>query len=443
MIFEGWLFQPAFFLMKVIYMNYQEAMEKVNSRLLFGVKPGLERISALLEKLGNPQKQLKFVHVAGTNGKGTTCTLIASTLKAAGYRTGLYISPYVLEFRERFQIDGQMIPEEELIQQVQAVSAVADEMEAGGETITEFEFITAMAFRWFAERKCDIVVLEVGLGGRFDATNVIDMSEAAAVASISLDHTAVLGDTVEQIAFEKAGIIKPGGTLICYPDQQPGAQAVLEKVAEERGATFRLAQLSMVQEQERSIYGTRLLYRGEPLLMPFVGEHQVKNAVTALTTLEVLQEKGWNLPLKVIQEGFAQARIPARMEILGHDPLILLDGGHNPGCAAALRDVLAEHLPGKKLVAVMGMMSDKDSRTALSVLAPLFSAVRTLRPENPRSLSAEELAEEAAVWCSDSRPCTDHAQALQEAKELAGKDGAVIVCGSFFLAAEIRPMLLK
>lgn len=424
-------------------MTYEQAMEKVNHRLRFGIKPGLERISALLEKLGNPQKQLKFVHVAGTNGKGTTCTLIAGALKAAGYRTGLYTSPYVLEFRERFQIDGKMIPEEELIQQVQVVSAAADEMEAKGETITEFEFITALALRWFAHRKCDIVVLEVGMGGRFDATNVIDVPEVAAVASISLDHTAVLGDTVGQIAFEKAGIIKPGGTVVCYPDQKPEALLVLEEAAKERGANFRLAQLSMVKEQERSIYGTLLLYRAEPLLVPFVGQHQVKNAVTALTALEVLQEKGWKISLRAIQEGFAQARIPARMEILGRDPLILLDGGHNPGCAAALRDVLTQHLSGKKLVAVMGMMADKDSRTALSILAPLFSAVRTLRPENPRSLSAEELAEEAAVWCEDSQPCQEGAQALAEAEKLAGEDGAVIVCGSFYLAAEVRPMLLE
>lgn len=424
-------------------MTYEQAMEKVNHRLRFGIKPGLERISALLEKLGNPQKQLKFVHVAGTNGKGTTCTLIAGALKAAGYRTGLYTSPYVLEFRERFQIDGKMIPEEELIQQVQVVSAAADEMEAKGETITEFEFITALALRWFAHRKCDIVVLEVGMGGRFDATNVIDVPEVAAVASISLDHTAVLGDTVGQIAFEKAGIIKPGGTVVCYPDQKPEALLVLEEAAKERGANFRLAQLSMVKEQERSIYGTLLLYRAEPLLVPFVGQHQVKNAVTALTALEVLQEKGWKISMRAIQEGFAQARIPARMEILGRDPLILLDGGHNPGCAAALRDVLTQHLSGKKLVAVMGMMADKDSRTALSILAPLFSAVRTLRPENPRSLSAEELAEEAAVWCEDSQPCQEGAQALAEAEKLAGEDGAVIVCGSFYLAAEVRPMLLE
>lgn len=424
-------------------MTYQEAMEKVNNRLRFGIKPGLERISRLLEKLGNPQKQLKFVHVAGTNGKGTTCTLIAGALKAAGYRTGLYTSPYVLEFRERFQINGKMIPPEELVEEVEVVSAAADQMEAAGEPITEFEFITAMAFHWYAKKHCEIVVLEVGLGGRFDATNVIDTPEVAAIASISLDHTAVLGDTVEQIAFEKAGIIKPGGRVVCYPDQEPEAERVLRAAAQERGAEFRLAQLSMIKQQECSIYGTLLLYRAEPLLVPFVGEHQVKNAVTALTALEVLRERGWKISQKAVQEGFAQARIPARMEILGRDPLILLDGGHNPGCAAALREVLTHHLAGKKLVAVMGMMADKDSRTALSILAPLFSAVRTLCPDNPRSLSAQELAEKAAVWCRDSKPCFDRKQALEEAAALAGEDGAVIVCGSFFLAAEVRPLLLK
>ena len=423
-------------------MTPQQAIDALHA-LPRGGHGTLDRMRALMNALGNPEKDLKCVQIAGTNGKGTLAVMTASILQQAGYKTGLTISPYVTDFRERFQIDGKMIPEEELIQQVQAVSAVADEMETAGESFTEFEFITALAFRWFAERKCDIVVLEVGMGGRFDATNVIDVPEVAAIASISLDHTAVLGDTVEQIAFEKAGIIKPGSTVVCYPDQKPGAQAVLEKAAKERGAEFRLAQLSMVKEQERSIYGTLLLYRAEPLLVPFVGEHQVKNAVTALTALEVLQEKGWKISTRAMQEGFAQARIPARMESVGRDPLILLDGGHNPGCAAALREVLTQHLSGKTLVAVMGMMADKDSRTALSILAPLFSAVRTLKPENPRSLSAEELAEEAAVWCRDSRPCADQAQALEEAKKLAGKDGAVIVCGSFYLAAEVRPLLLQ
>ena len=195
-------------------MTYEEALQKINSRLRFGIKPGLERIEALCKKLGNPQKKPRFVHVAGTNGKGTTCTLIASVLTAAGYRTGLYTSPYVLDFRERFRIDGEMIPEAELIEEVKRVSPVADELEAAGDTVTEFEFITALAFDWFAQRDCDFVVLEVGLGGRFDATNVIDTPEAAAIASISLDHTAILGDTYAKIAFEKAGIIKKDGDVV-------------------------------------------------------------------------------------------------------------------------------------------------------------------------------------------------------------------------------------
>ena len=182
-------------------MTYEEALQKINDRLIFGVKPGLERIQALCEKLGNPQKRTRFIHVAGTNGKGTTCTLIASVLQAAGFRTGLYTSPYVLDFRARFRIDGEMIPKTELIEEVERVAAIAAELEAQGETITEFEFITALAFDWFARRACDFVVLEVGLGGRFDATNVIDTPEAAAVASISFDHTAVLGDTLEKIAY--------------------------------------------------------------------------------------------------------------------------------------------------------------------------------------------------------------------------------------------------
>lgn len=199
-------------------MTYEEALQKINDRLLFGIKPGLERIRALCDALGNPEKRTRFVHVAGTNGKGTTCTLVANVLRAAGYRTGLYTSPYVLDFRERFRINGEMISKDDVIDEVARVASVAERLEAAGETVTEFEFITAMALDWFARQSCDFAVLEVGLGGRMDATNVIGVPEAAAIASISLDHTAVLGDTLEQIAFEKAGIIKPGGAVALYAD---------------------------------------------------------------------------------------------------------------------------------------------------------------------------------------------------------------------------------
>ena len=242
-------------------MTYEEALQKINSRLLFGIKPGLERIEALCKKLGDPQKKPRFVHVAGTNGKGTTCTLIASVLKAAGYRTGLYTSPYVLDFRERFRIDGEMIPEAELIEEVKRVSSVADELEAAGDTVTEFEFITALAFDWFAQRDCDFVVLEVGLGGRFDATNVIDTPEAAAIASISLDHTAILGDTYAKIAFEKAGIIKKGGDVVLYPVQDPSVFETIESACNERGAHLHIPDEKNMQVNGTALAGTALTWR--------------------------------------------------------------------------------------------------------------------------------------------------------------------------------------
>ena len=209
-------------------MTYEEALDNVYGRLVFGIKPGLERITALMERLGNPQKELKFVHVAGTNGKGTCATLVASALGACGLRVGLYTSPYVLEFRERFQIDGEMIPKEELVEEVETLAPIADQFEESGDQVTEFEYITALALHWFARRQCDIVVLEVGMGGRFDATNVIDVPEVAAIMSISLDHTAILGSTLEKIAFEKAGIVKAGGRLVLYPDQAPAVTQELE-----------------------------------------------------------------------------------------------------------------------------------------------------------------------------------------------------------------------
>lgn len=422
-------------------MTYEEAVQKINSRLRFGIKPGLEQIGRLMKELGNPQDRLKFVHVAGTNGKGTTCTLISSILRKAGYRTGLYTSPYVTDFRERFQIDGEMIPQQELMEELDKVYPAVERLAGEGIVITEFELITAIAFQWFSDRDCDVVVLEVGLGGRFDATNIIKPPLAAVITSISLDHTAILGDTVEQIAFEKCGILKPGSSAVLYPDQKPEVIGVVKKIAAERGCKLTIPELSEIRETGTDLYGVDLEYQGMKLRLPFIGAHQEKNALTALTAVRILRERGLDISDQAVQDGFSSARIPARMEIFDGAPLVLLDGGHNPGCAVALADVLRKYLPGRKLVAVMGMMADKDSRTALSILAPLFSAVLTLAPDNPRSLPAEELADRAREFCPDCRAMKDRALALDTARDLAGPKGAVIVCGSFYLAGELRPYL--
>ncbi len=421
-------------------MTYEEALDNVYGRLVFGIKPGLERIGALLERLGEPQKRLKFVHVAGTNGKGTCSTLVASALKECGLRVGLYTSPYVLEFRERFQINGEMIPQQELIEEVEALSPIADEFEKNGDQVTEFEYITALAFHWFARRGCDIVVLEVGMGGRFDATNIIDVPEVAAIMSISLDHTAILGDTLEKIAFEKAGILKEGGRLVLYPQQAPEVFSELEQICRERRVELLLPDLSQVKELECSIDGTTFQAGEQIWRTPFLGEHQVRNAVTALKVLEVLKQRGWPVTEQAVKAGFEKAFIPARMEVISREPLCLLDGGHNPGCAQALGQALTRFVPQRK-VAIMGVMADKDSREALRILGPLFSQIVTVAPEGLRALPAQKLAEVASEFCPKVIPAGSCREALALAVKAMGENGALVVCGSFYLAGEIREML--
>ena len=421
-------------------MTYEEALDNVYGRLVFGMKPGLERITALLDRLGNPQKRLKFVHVAGTNGKGTCSTLVASALQECGLTVGLYTSPYVLEFRERFQINGAMIPKEELVEEVEVLAPIADEFEKSGDQVTEFEYITALALHWFARRGCDMVVLEVGMGGRFDATNAIDVPEVAAIMSISLDHTAILGDTLEKIAFEKAGIVKEGGRLVLYPDQAQEVTAELTRLCQERHAELYLPDLAQVEEGERSLAGTAFTVAGTcwgtlSLRTPFLGEHQVKNAVTALQVLEVLQSRGWPVTQEAVARGFEKAFLPARMEVISQEPLVLLDGGHNPGCSRALREVLEQFVPQRKV-------ADKDSREELRVLGPLFSHVITVTPEGHRALPAQKLAQIAQEFCPYVLPAGSCREALALAARARQEDGALVVCGSFYLAGEIRDMLL-
>lgn len=425
-------------------MNYQEAMQKINNRLAFGIKPGLERIEKLLHLLGDPQDQLKYVHVAGTNGKGTCCALVSSALQKAGYRTGLYTSPYVMDFRERFQIDGGMISEEELARAVGRVSAVSDEMEKGGETITEFEFITALAFDWFHRRSCDIVVLEVGLGGRFDATNVIKSPEAAVIMSIGFDHTAILGDSLSKIAFEKAGIIKQGTSVVLYPLQQEEARTVFQSLCDERGAALTIPEIDSLKKQSEGIGGSRFEYDGTALFTPFLGEHQLYNAVTAYRVLRLLQEKGFTISPQHIREGFQSAYMPARMEILSERPLVLMDGGHNPDCAVALRKAVEQFLPDKRIVCITGMMQDKDVEAYTAELAPLCAKVITVRAqESERALSAAALRDIAVKYCAQAVSAESIPAAVAEAFKGLSEEGALIICGSFFIQAEVRAELDK
>jgi folylpolyglutamate synthase/dihydrofolate synthase len=424
-------------------MTYDEALNQISSLLRFGIKPGLERIEKLLELLGNPQDRLKFVHVAGTNGKGSTCALIASVLRKSGYKTGLFTSPYVTDFCERMQISGEMISPEEVAALTEKTMPFVKQMAEDGETITEFELITAIAMQWFAQNGCDVVVLEVGLGGRLDATNVIKTPLVSVITSISLDHTNILGNTVEQIAREKCGIIKENGITVCYPDQPKRAYEVIRDTAAERKNRFISAKMDSVKVLSMNITGTGLNYNGLLVNLPFIGEHQVKNAVTALAVIEALKTEGFQIGDHSIEAGFCCASFPARLEVLSRSPLVVIDGAHNPDGTAALAQAIRKYLKGKKIIAVMGMLADKDVTAAIKNLEGLFAQVIALAPDNPRAMSAQELA---ARWWNvntGAQPMEDIGAALKKAFELAGEDGAVLVCGSLYLAGEARQRALE
>lgn len=419
-------------------MDYRQAMNKINNRLRFGIKPGLERIEKLLELLGNPHKKLKFVHVAGTNGKGSTSALMASALTASGYKTGLYTSPYVLQFAERFRIDDYMIPERELIEEVETVSAAADKIEAGGETVTEFEFITALAFDWFCRSGCDIVVLEVGLGGRFDATNVIDLPMVSVIMSIDYDHTAILGETLSEIAFEKAGIIKNGGRTVMYPLQAEEARGVISNICTERGNKLTIPEAEKIEVISKSIKGSEFRYKDITLETPFLGDHQILNAVTAYTVLIELRNQGMKIPDEGIKNGFKTAFMPARMQIFSESPLIIADGGHNPGCAKVLAAAIKEHLPEKKITAAIGMMQDKDVSEYLKEISAVCSKIIAINISGDRAMPKEALAEIASKYCNNVTTAIDGETAINEALADITEDSAIVVCGSFFIMDEIK-----
>lgn len=423
-------------------MTYSQAIQKINSLLKFGSRPGLERIGMLLDKMGRPQDKTKFVHVAGTNGKGSVCTILSGVLRAAGYKTGLFISPFIIDFCERIQIDGEMIPEQALCKITEDIMPLVEEMAAQDEIITEFELVMAIAFEWYARSSCDVVVLETGLGGLLDCTNIITTPLASVITSISLDHTAVLGDTLEEIAFQKAGIIKPKGKTVFYP-QQEEVNRVIQQAVKDRDNTFYSADKYVPELISSSVKETHLRFRGLELSLPLIGAHQVKNAAAALAAIAALRDSGLAVPDEAVTQGFSNAFIPARLELMSENPLVLLDGAHNPGGMKALSDAVKTYCKGKNTVCIIGMLRDKDSVTSLSYIKGLFSTIIALSPDNPRAMSAEEFAQEARGYFDMVIPMHDKEHAVKRAFELAGEDGAVVVCGSLYLASQLRPILIR
>ena len=418
-------------------MEYDKALEYVHSLERFGIKPGLERIGELCSRLGDPHKKRRFIHVAGTNGKGSTCSLIASALSADGRKVGLYTSPYVIDFRERIQYCGEMISPEEFAEAAEKVKFTSEKYDIA---VTEFEAVTAAAFLYYAGKDCDYVVLETGLGGRFDATNIIPAPEVCALTSISLDHVNILGDTVEAIAGEKCGIIKPGSKVVTYPLQDERALGVIREACEKKGVSLSVPPLDSLKVISSDFTGSRVSYMGAEYSLPLPGEHMVYNSVLAFSALKALCP---DIPDESISAGFAKTVMPARFELLCESPAVILDGGHNEGCAAALKNYIDKYLPGKEIIMVSSLMADKDYETYVSLVAPYAKTFIATKADVPRALPSGELALCASKYCGECFDEPEPLSAVNKALQKANENDVVLICGSFYLAGDVREELLK
>jgi len=416
-------------------MGIAETLEYIHNVKWRGRKPGLSRTRELLDELGSPDKSLRFVHIAGTNGKGSTAACIASVLRKAGYRTGLYTSPYIERFNERMQIDGEHIPDAELVRLTGFARPFADAM---ADSPTEFELITAIAMRHFLDCACDIVVLEVGLGGELDSTNIIDTPEVAVITSIGYDHEKELGPTLRDIAGAKAGIIKDGGDVVIYGGV-PEVEEVFERVSAKRGARLHRADFSRISRLRLGLDGARFVFEpyGE-IVLPLAGVYQPKNAAVAITALEVLGEKGFGISAADIAEGLAAARWPGRFEALGRSPVFILDGAHNPQGMEAAADSLRHIFRDRKIVFMVGVMADKEVDSMISQIAPLADCFVAVRPDNPRSLDTRTLTQKLSRFGVSVTPCDTITDAVAEAIGRAGEGGIVCSLGSLYHSGAVR-----
>lgn len=446
-------------------MNYEQALAYIHNVAWMGKKPGLHGMTGLLEKMGNPHKELKFVHVAGTNGKGSTCSMIASVLKEAGYKTGMFTSPYIHVFNERIQVNGQMISNEDLVEITEFVKGFVEEWD---ENPTVFELITLIGMEYFRRQKCDIVVLEVGIGGLLDSTNVIDTPEAAVITSIGFDHTGMLGNTIKEIAEQKAGIIKEK-TDVIFQGKDIEALEVIKTACESTHSRLYCPEYDKLVSKEFDLTGQIFDYKDyENVKIPLSGLYQLENAAIAITALEVLAKKGYAITKEHIVTGFSKAAWIGRFQIIGIEPVVIVDGSHNPPGIKATAESLRKHFPDKKIIFIMGIMADKELDKMSECILPLAKEILTVAPDNPRAMKAEELAEYLQKQAIEMKECGTFAtemnaavkscriaenfkaeafssvrEACEEAVKRAGKSGVVCALGSLYLVDEVTKALEK
>ncbi|MCL5104581.1 MAG: bifunctional folylpolyglutamate synthase/dihydrofolate synthase [Armatimonadetes bacterium] len=434
-------------------MTYEQSLEYLDGLLKFGIKFGLERIAALCDAFDNPQRQLRVIHVAGTNGKGSTCTFVASILHEAGYRTGLYLSPYVHDLRERIQIDGTMVAKSDFAEIISEIKPVADRI---GKTdlgeVTEFEVKTMAAYLYFARKQVDFAVLEVGMGGRFDATNLVQPM-VAVITNIGLDHTERLGETIDEIAFEKAGIIKTGSVLVTAVEDERAWRVILNRCREQGVEAWRVikSQQTLTGSPSADVqlrYNTKgdhfSLRRGERVILGLkpglAGAFQHVNAATAVGAILALEKYEVRIPEPAILSGVANAYIPGRMEILRDKPTLVIDGAHNPGAARTLAKSIKESFRYEKLILVIGMLGTHSAEGVLSHLAPMASTIIATQSQWSKALPAGDLADEAHKFTDQVEIAEPVPEAVRRALEIAGENDLILVTGSFYTIGEVGPV---
>ena len=419
-------------------MNVNEAIEYIHSVCWKGTVPGLSRTQELLAKMGNPEKKLKFIHIAGTNGKGSTAAMSASILQQAGYKVGLYTSPYIYRFHERMQVNGVEISDEDLAAVTEYVRPLAQSMT---ESPTEFELVCCIAFEYFLRQNCDIVVLEVGMGGAWDATNVIETPEVAVITNIGLDHTDVLGSTLEEIAATKAGIFKNNGQAVIYRGI-PSVEKVFEDICAERNVQLKKADFDSLNLISHGLEGQTFdCGNRKALQLPLLGVHQLKNAAVVLSIMDTLMEKGWKITEDHIREGLRVARWPGRFDIVGRDPLFIIDGGHNPQCIEALVVNIRDYLKDKKVIALTGVLADKDYADMYKPVMSYVQEFVCVTPPNPRKLEAAELASHLQSVGAKATACDSIEEGVRKARQLAGDSGVVLCFGSLYTIGSIKEAL--
>ena len=427
-------------------MRYEEAMEYIASTSRFGMNFGLDRVKAMLSHLGNPQNDFKCIHIAGTNGKGSTTAMISSILKEEGYTIGMYTSPYLEEFEERIQVNGVNIPKEKLASLVTEIKDIIESVIADGfDDPTQFEIITTLMFLYFSREKIDYAVIEVGLGGRLDATNVIDNPLISVIASISKDHMNILGNTIKEIAFEKCGIIK-NTSVISYP-QVSEAMEVIEEVCMKRGVTLIKTNLGDIKEvvsnKERNtqIITYNLNGREVEVEHTLLGDHQVKNTLVAINVIDEFSKKVRKISDDTIKNGLSKAKWIGRMEVMKKTPLVVIDGAHNLDGINSLKNSVSKYFNYKNIILALGILGDKEVEKMVSDISEISKFIILTEPHNDRAKSIDEMGEYLEKLEKPYEKILDYEKAYKKALEIAGKDDLILVCGSLYMIGDMRTVI--